>query len=93
VDFFRSKSYLTFSSITGSSLLYLTISGLAAGGSWLCYYHAIKVGNVSVVNTIDKASIVITLILSFIWLKEPMTWQVLAGGGLVITGMLVLLKN
>jgi bacterial/archaeal transporter family protein len=93
VDFIRSKSFLTISSITGSSLIYLTISGIAAGGSWLCYYHAIKEGNVSVVNTIDKASIVITLVLSFLWLKEPMTWQVMIGGGLVLAGMIVLIKN
>ena len=92
VDFVRSKSYLGLALVPRSSYFYLIISGLVAAGSWLSYYHALKSGNVSVINSIDKASIVITLILSFLWLGEPMTWQVIVGGGLVLAGMLVLIK-
>ena len=91
IDFMRSKSYHAFITLPNISLFFLIISGLVAAGSWICYYHAIKDGNVSVVNTIDKASIVITLILSFWILKEPLTWQIAIGGGFVSLGIFVLL--
>lgn len=91
IDFMRSKSHLALSTLPKISLIYLIISGVVAAGSWLCYYHAIKDGNVSVVNTIDKASIVITLILSFWILKEPLTWQIALGGSLITAGMFILL--
>lgn len=92
IDFIRSKSYIGLEMVPKASLFYLLISGCVAAGSWLFYYHALKTGDVSVINTIDKASIVITLILSFWWLGEPVTWQILVGGGLIITGMFILLK-
>ena len=92
IDFIRSKSYLGLGLVPKSSYIYLVISGCVASVSWLSYYHALKNGNVSVINSIDKASIVITLILSFVWLGEPVTFQVLLGGGLILAGMLVLIK-
>lgn len=91
IDFVRSKSYVGLEMVPKSSFFYLLLSGVVAAGSWLSYYHALKNGNVSVINSIDKASIVITLILSFLWLGEPITWQVLVGGGLILIGMLVLI--
>lgn len=73
-----------------SNLIYLGISGLTTTLSWIFYYRAIKIGEVSYVASIDKASIIVTLLLSFIILKEPMTPKVLIGAGFILIGMLVL---
>jgi len=74
--------------IKGFSLL--VCSGITTTLSWLFYYRAMKDGLVSYVAAIDKASIVITLTLSFIILKEPVTLKILLGAGLIFIGMLVL---
>lgn len=76
--------------LTGKQTLLLVVSGITTTLSWLFYYRAMKDGLVSYVAAIDKASIVITLILSFILLKEPATPKVLVGGGLIFLGMIVL---
>ena len=55
--------------------LFLILSGLATGASWLCYYRAIQIGQVSRVVPVDKMSVVITLILSFVLLHEQFTWK------------------
>ena len=68
----------------------LVLSGVTTTLSWLFYYRAMKDGLVSYVAAIDKASIVITLILSFVLLKEPVTPKILVGAGLIFVGMLVL---
>ena len=79
-----------FSSLTTTELLLLVCSGITTTLSWLFYYRAMKDGLVSYVAAIDKASIVITLTLSFIILKEPVTLKILLGAGLIFIGMLVL---
>ena len=81
-------SYLPL--LTGKQTLLLVVSGITTTLSWIFYYRAMKDGLVSYVAAIDKASIVITLILSFILLKEPATPKVLVGGGLIFIGMIVL---
>jgi len=73
-----------------SNLIYLLISGLTTSLSWIFYYRAIKIGQVSYVASIDKASILVTIILSFILLKEPITAKVLAGAGFILTGLIIL---
>lgn len=73
-----------------SNLIFLAISGITTSLSWIFYYRAMKTGPVSYVAAIDKASIVITLLLSFIILKEPATPKVLLGAGFIFTGMLIL---
>ncbi|EKN41401.1 DMT family permease, partial [Clostridium botulinum CFSAN001627] len=60
--------------ISGQSLLFLILSGLATGASWLCYFKALQVGDVNKVTPIDKSSIVLTMILAFIFLDEKITW-------------------
>ncbi len=72
------------------NLLFLTLSGITTSLSWIFYYRAMKEGNVSYVASIDKASIVITLLLSFTLLKEPITPKILLGAGFILTGMLIL---
>lgn len=74
-----------------SNLVFLFISGLTTSFSWIFYYKAMKEGNVSFVASIDKASILITLLLSFMILKEPITPKVLLGAGLILAGMVVLI--
>ncbi len=79
-----------FSKLTGKQLLLLLASGITAFLSWLYYFRALKDGLVTYVASIDKASILVTLILSFTLLREPVKAQVLIGAGLILAGMLVL---
>jgi bacterial/archaeal transporter family protein len=71
-------------------ILFLCISGVTTTLSWIFYYRAIKIGDVSVVASIDKASLVITIFLAFFFLKEPLSLKVLVGAGLIVAGTLVL---
>ena len=83
-----------YTEIQGTSLkniFFLALSGITTSLSWIFYYRAMKEGQVSYVASIDKASIVITLILSFVLLKEPVTAKVLLGAGFILTGMVILI--
>lgn len=79
-----------FSNLTKRDFLLLGISGLTTTISWVFYYKAIKVGNVSEVALIDKGSIIITLLLSFFFLNETFTWKIALGGAMIIGGLLIL---
>lgn len=70
------------------SWLFLILSGLATGASWLCYYYALQVGQASKVVPIDKLSVVITLALAFVFLHEPFTAKSLVGCALITAGTL-----
>lgn len=72
------------------SWLFLILSGLATGASWLCYYRALQIGEVSKVVPIDKLSTVITLILAFVFLQEKFTPKSLVGCVLITLGTLVM---
>jgi len=76
--------------LTRRDLLFLCLSAATTFFSWLFYYRAMKDGSVAVVSTIDKASIVVTLVLSFLVLREPFTWRVAIGGTLILAGLVVL---
>ena len=76
--------------ISKKSWLFLILSGLATGASWLCYYKAIQIGDVSKVVPIDKLSVVLTLILAFIFLHEQFKAKALAGCILIAAGTLVM---
>jgi len=76
--------------ITNKQLLLLVASGITTTLSWICYYRAMKDGLVSYVAAIDKASIVITLVLSFILFKEPMNAKLICGAALIFIGMMML---
>lgn len=78
------------SQIGKKSWLFLILSGLATGASWLCYYKAIQLGDVSKVVPIDKLSVVITLILAFIFLHEQFTVKSAIGCLLIGAGTLVM---
>ncbi len=77
-------------SITPKSWLFLILSGLATGASWLCYYKALQIGEASKVVPVDKLSVVITLVLAFIFLHEKFTVKSLIGCILIGTGTLVM---
>ena len=70
------------------SWIFLILSGLATGASWLCYYHALQVGEASKVVPIDKLSVVITLVLAFVFLHEQFTVKSLIGCVLIGIGTL-----
>ncbi len=78
------------SEISRRSWQFLILSGLATGASWLCYYKALQIGEVSKVVPIDKLSVVITLILAFVLLHEQMTAKSVVGAVLSTAGTLIM---
>ena len=77
-------------SISRRSWLFLILSGLATGASWLCYYRALQIGQASKVVPVDKLSVVITLVLAFAFLHEKFTWKSIAGAVLITVGTLLM---
>ena len=88
--FFQGKHH-EIHQISRKSWLYLLLSGIATGASWLCYYRALQDGNASVVVPIDKLSILVTVIFSYFVLKETISNRTKLGVGLLILGTLLLL--
>lgn len=76
--------------ISRKSWIFLILSGLATGASWLCYYKALQMGEASKVVPIDKLSVVITLILAFIFLREEFTIKSIIGCVFITAGTLVM---
>ena len=76
--------------ISGKSLVFLVLSGLSTGASWLCYYYAIQNGTVSVVVPIDKMSILVTVVFSYLFLKEKICKKAAAGLVLMLAGTLLM---
>ena len=76
--------------LTQRSMLFLVLSGLATGASWLCYYKAVQLGSVAKVAPIDKLSVVITLILAFFVLHEEMSLKTILGSVLITAGTLLM---
>ena len=76
--------------ITPYSWLFLILSGLATGASWLCYFYAIKHGEVNKVVPIDKCSLVLTVLFSVIILGETCTWKMASGTILILVGTLIM---
>ena len=77
--------------ISRRSWLFLIFSGAATGLSWLCYYKALQIGEVTKVVPIDKLSVVITLVLAFVFLKEQFTAKSILGCGLICAGTLLMI--
>lgn len=76
--------------ISKKSWIFLILSGLATGVSWLCYYKALQMGETSKVVPIDKMSVVLTLIMAFVFLHEQFTWKSAVGSILITIGTLVM---
>ncbi len=87
---FLTQAQSGLSSITKKSWIFLILSGLATGASWLCYYKALQLGEASKVVPIDKLSVVITIILAFLFLHESFTTKSLIGCILIAAGTLIM---
>ena len=72
--------------------VFLVLSGMATGLSWLCYFHALQVGEASRVAPIDKLSLALTLVLAAVFLKEVITWKLGLGVALMVAGALLTLS-
>ncbi|WP_315071615.1 EamA family transporter [uncultured Clostridium sp.] len=79
------------SNISQKSWIFLILSGIATGLSWLCYYKALQIGEASKVVPVDKFSIVITMILAFVVLKETLTVKTILGGIFITIGTFVMI--
>ncbi len=77
--------------ISRRTLLFIVLSGAMTGLSWLCYFKAIQEGPLSIVAPIDKLSVVLTVLLSFIILGEPFTYKILVGMVFIVTGVLIMI--
>lgn len=77
--------------ISTKSWVFLVLSGLATGLSWLCYFYALQIGEASKVVPVDKFSVVITMVMAFFILGEVITMKTIIGGLLVTAGTLVLI--
>ncbi len=77
-------------SISQKSWIFLILSGLATGASWLCYYKALQMGEASKVVPVDKLSVIITLVLAFVFLHEKFTAKSLIGCALIGAGTLLM---
>lgn len=87
---FLTNAQSGLSAVSRKSWLFLILSGLATGASWICYYRAIKLGEVSKVVPIDKLSVVLTLILAFVFLHEEFTLKSIIGCLLIAAGTLLM---
>ena len=87
---FLTNAQTGIAEISKKSWCFLILSGLATGASWLCYYRALQIGEASKVVPIDKLSVVITLVLAFVFLHEEFTIKSLIGCALIGIGTLVM---
>lgn len=90
LNVFLFNNFKDFSNLTKKDIVLLGLSAVTTSLSWIFYYKAIKIGNVSEVALIDKASILITIVLSIVFLNEQFTWKLALGMFLIIGGLLVL---
>jgi len=89
---FATGTFEQIKNISARNWIFLILSGIMTGLSWLFYFKAIQCGDLSKVAPIDKLSIVLTVIFGFIIFKEQVTVPVVLGGGLIVSGILVLLN-
>lgn len=80
-------------SITSRNLYWLGLSGVTTALSWIFYYKALKVGDVATVALIDKGSVVVSMLLAGLVLREVITVRMIAGAGLIVAGLLVIAKK
>jgi transporter family protein len=80
----------SLAAVTGRAWLFLVLSGLATGASWLCYFRALQLGEASRVAPVDKLSVVVAMVLAAMFLGEQLTWRHWAGGLLIVAGAVLL---
>lgn len=76
--------------ISGRTWLFLGLSGLATGLSWVCYFRALQLGSASRVAPVDKVSVVLVIVFAALFLGEPLTWTKALGGVLILAGVLAI---
>ena len=84
------RSYWSLGNISLRTWLFLGLSGLATGLSWLCYFRVLQLGEASRVAPMDKLSVLFAIVFAAIILREPLTWHHWLGGGLVLTRAVIL---
>lgn len=90
---FSERQAVNIKQVDAHTWLFLILSGAATGLSWLFYFKALQTGDVSRVAPIDKLSVVITICLSFLFLKEPVSLRVVVGAVLITCGSIVMLMK
>lgn len=90
IAFIRGGAY-TIHSLTKQNIIFLCLSGVATGLSWIFYFKALQLGKVSQVAPVDKMSVAIAIILAVVFLGEPLTFKTTMGALLIIAGTLVLI--
>src|SRR5436853_605248 len=78
--------------LTSRTWVFLALSGLATGASWLCYFRALQLGQASKVAPIDKLSVVVAMVLALLFLGEHLTWRHWIGAGFIVTGTIIIAK-
>lgn len=85
------NKYKGLGQISGKGMLFLVLSGLATGLSWLFYFKELQLGKVSQVAAVDKLSVALTILLSVIFLREALTWKTAIGALLIMGGTILLI--
>ena len=86
------RSTQPVSAVPPRAWLFLALSGLATGASWVCYFQALKLGEAARVAPVDKLSALVAMILAVLFLGEHLTWQHWLGGGLIVTGAVLIAR-
>jgi transporter family protein len=84
------RSEQALRSIPTRAWVFLVLSGLATGASWLCYFRALQLGEASQVAPVDKLSVVFAILLAALFLGEPLTWKIGLGGALIVCGAIII---
>ena len=84
------RSEWKFTNLPRSARLFLILSAIATGFSWVCYYHALQLGPANRVAPIDKLSVVLVIVFASVFLREAVTWKVIAGGVSIAIGAVLL---
>ena len=85
-----SRTPLSLSTISRRTWIFLILSGMATALSWMCYFRALQLGLASKVAPIDKLSVIFAIVMAAVFLHEPVSWQQWAGGGLIVSGAVLL---
>lgn len=88
---FATGKHQQIADISSRSWTFLILSGIATGLSWLCYFYALQIGEASKVVPVDKFSVVITMVMAFVFLGETVTMKTIIGGLLITAGTFVLI--
>ena len=81
------------SAISRTAWVFLGLSALATGASWLCYFRALQLGSASKVAPVDKLSVVVAMVLAALFLHEALTWKHWVGGALIVSGVVLLART